>query len=809
MATAKRLTYNGGHMASEVTPCGVTKLTEWTQETTTTTRYEAGADEDEDEDEETLQLRLAAIEAKLRLKKLQQSKARELETGAENEQVDRQRPTSSLNRTSSTRIASRNQSIHQPLRNRVEVPLSPTKRQTDAAEPRSPSRILLGIDKGWTGNDVSLGRTPSGRSNSSRLISRTSKYDTTRSNLNQISSSSQASRPKSFSERLAEGRAQEATRQARNEEIQRRRSSGFKLNEEELEGFRLAAEEAKAHAVTSSPTRKSETVDYGREAVLAAFHDNKGRGLTRSRTTPNLARADSEKDDSTNSYGGDASLYDPFSQLHLSSRVLPHSFLKRTFESAEPVRLPWLLRNIVSPDYELPSAITGDFVVFGIVASKSTPLNHRTGTDAQSKGSDDWEKKWDDGSQNEKRFMAMTLTDLNWTIDLYLFGTALPRYHRLSPGTLIAILNPGIMPPKPGKQDSGQFSLSLNSGADIILEIGTARDLGFCQSVKKDGKQCSSWVDSSKSEFCDWHVDAQVRKTQAGRMGVNSSASSILSSNRFGGGGTGYGSRRTNSKRGRGEGIGEVKGHDLLSRDGSHYDRSTGTKFFALPSSAPAYNRNNNANRPYSALGDDPFLVEGALSRDNISKNERLRKRIATEAKEREIARKLGESDLGRGRSAAGGEYLRKRSEGQQRNCSAGSTPNSSSNADGSSLSSAILSSGTKSSTTARSNILSSASSTTAARNSNGKRSAEDVRLSPVKKKASLPSSSSLIGRRDDKADGDKSVKNRKVTRFITEKGIREAGRESLPGPGHGAMTNARNRRSDYDYNDDDDLDIV
>ena len=791
---------------------------------------------EDEEDEETLQLQLAAIEAKLKLKKLQQSKARPIE-GSGGEGIEGRRPISALSQRSISRPTSRAQNDQNTLRGRVEVPLSPTKRQAPAPEPRSPSRVLLGIDKGWKGSDVSLGRASSVRSTGSRLMSRLSKYDSTRSAPDQMQTGSSTTRPKTFSERLSDTRAQEVEREARKAELLRNRSSGFKLNAEEMEGFKKAAEEAKSHEIRRSPSRGASSTDYGREAVLQAYHENKSSGLRRSNTTGSISKAkqtlsahtaepsESASGESDNKYGGDTSLYCPFSQLHLSNRVLPHSFLKRTFEEAEPVRIPWLLRYVHSPDYELPSSITSDFVLFGIVASKSTPRNHlQRPSEANIRGSDDWEKKWDDGAQNDKKFMVMTLTDLKWTISLYLFGTALPRYHRLSPGTVIAVLNPGIMPPKPGKQDSGNFSLTLNSGGDTILEIGSARDMGFCKSVKKDGTQCGDWVDSRKSEFCDFHVDLQIRKTQAGRMGLNGSESSILSSNRlWRGGGDGGGSSRRDGRAGEKSSSardGPTKGRQgLLSRDGAHYDRWTQTSYYAVKSSAPTVRKDG---RPNPAAGDDPFLAaESAPSRETISKSDRLRQRLATEAKEREIAMRLGEGDLGRSRSAAGGEYLRKRlaANTAATSSSAASTPSSFRTAEGSSALLSSSSTGTRSSLASktRNRILSNSSQQSSATNTtnttnssslslntNGKRSADDVRLSPVKRKATLVSRTPGGGG----GDGNKGTA-KKITRFVTEKGIREAGRESLPGPGVGGLGGMGIGNEEEDDDDDDELEIV
>ncbi|KFY14971.1 hypothetical protein V492_02305, partial [Pseudogymnoascus sp. VKM F-4246] len=124
-------------------------------------------DEDEDEDdEETLQLRLQEIQARLKLKKLQKAKAG---GGDIAEAIPRSRTVPNLRANSSAAIHGRSNisGLREERQERarsqasVHVPVSPV-RKLQAPEPtRSPSRVLLGIDKGLKGCDVSLKRPPS------------------------------------------------------------------------------------------------------------------------------------------------------------------------------------------------------------------------------------------------------------------------------------------------------------------------------------------------------------------------------------------------------------------------------------------------------------------------------------------------------------------------------------------------------------------------------------------------------------------------------------------------------------------------
>jgi len=122
----------------------------------------------DEEDEETLQLKLQEIQAKLRLKKLQSAKANQSSPGSS---TLTGAGTDAALMSPGTRT-----SIKSPVQHRqnpIEVPASPVRKMQAHQQQTSPSRVLLGIDKGWTAKDVSLKRAPSHkRLNSIRKIQR-------------------------------------------------------------------------------------------------------------------------------------------------------------------------------------------------------------------------------------------------------------------------------------------------------------------------------------------------------------------------------------------------------------------------------------------------------------------------------------------------------------------------------------------------------------------------------------------------------------------------------------------------------------
>lgn len=769
-------------------------------------------DEDTEEDEETLQLKLAAIEARLKLKQLQKGRGK---TGTPN--PDRHGDVGALHRPASA-VSFSSRAQDQPAHSRasrepssrdnsddLQVPMSPTRRLAPPLEPASPGRYRLGIDKGLKGSDVSLRRPPSSKGSdarsNSRLGSRDGPISNPRNTLVPQSHSFDETRSKSFSERMAEGRAAEKSRRerdARAERIKAGRSSAFQYDKTEMEAFKTAAAERRPESPSKLLTRHGRTDSFSREDVMRSVNNLKP-SLKRSQTTPTLrsgeeteprsflhrrgqkseaqsfssqperSRQNSLTDDASNETeralekAPDASKFEPFSSLHLSNRILPHSFLNRTLEDKKALRIPDLLRMIKGAPFELPEDIDGDYVVFGIVASKSDPKQVKESKNVTAQAAD----PFDDGLNNKNQYMVITLTDLKWTIDLFLFDTAFPRYYRLSEGTVIAILNPTILPPPKDKIDTNRFSLCISSSDDKVLEVGTARDIGYCKAVRKDGKTCRSWVDGRKTEFCDFHVDLQVRRAQAGRMGVNGGTGIIGPGGRSGSRTGFYGGPGRSTQKGPG---------GLLRADGAKYDRETQSLYYVTPGFKPRNNTGNSFQhlRPGQSAAnlidadvDDPFIAAGKMGRGMENKEERFRRRLVEQQREREITQKITSSRAG----GVAGEYLR------AQNNENTPTTNKAMSRSGAQHRRAGSGDPTLPSTSLAGDKPLGMSF----------KRAEAVRLSPRKRAH----------------DGDKPHGSGvKKTRFITSKGIKEAGRDSLGGnPDAIPQTN--------DFDDDDELEIV
>lgn len=733
-------------------------------------------DEDEDDDdEETLQLQLQEIQARLKLKKLQ----KKAKHGSDSENDGKNSGLKSLglgrahsvatSRGQSRMAARRDELLDRPTsQNTIHVPVSPVRRAQPAEVQRSPGRVLLGIDKGLKGSDISLKRAPSLRKREELLqgpyLQRPNSQAEQAGNRATASSlgSRDEERPQTFSERMAAVRSQEADREQRDSRIKKKRSAAFDIDQDQMHDFKQKAVE-----IPNAPRPNRE---FSREEILNSY--NKPAGMTRSKTVPDLRSGvrntstsinastivASERSESQASSRrppreepvapqgppsevseSEATQFEPYSSVHLSKRIIPHQVLTRTLSGKKTFLLPDLLRVVKSPDFSLPE-IEEDIVIFAIIAQKSEPRAHAANGKAQTRG----------------KYMIMSLTDLKWEVDLFLFDSGFEKFWKMTPGTIIAILNPGIMPPSRGKTDTGKFSLTVNSEADTILEVGSARDLGFCKSLKKEGKTCDSWVDKRHTEFCDYHVNETLKKTHSKRMEVNTM--------NFGKGG--FGARGPNSH--------DVAGHMGYKKKAqdekrTRWDRESHSQIFI-----------GSGNASAAKLLDNVDYNADAFHRGS-TKEERVTRQILAKEKERELAKRLGAMGGG-----LGADYMRRKD------------------------------------TTAKQRTESSRDAgyelppppdAAALGLLSGK--AKDVDLGPIKRKrtntSSLSSAPAAMGwgtgltkKLGSMKEGENLQPVKKKTRFVTEKGIREAGRESFGGdlPKVAAV-------EDFDDDDDDDLDIV
>lgn len=602
----------------------------------------ASSSEDGEEDEETLQLRLAEIQAKLKLKRLQ--KQNKTATPVEESQNGGHMP-SSRNRSRSPPKRAEQYVARSPERNvkaggqstnprrlapsamesGIEVPLSPARDRIELREQMSPARKRLGLSAAARAGDVSLKRARDGTQLSRNDSSRAGRHD------------AEPPKPKiSFSERLKQSKTESNDREVKQERIEKTRSTGFGSSaatsttasraatvrerpRPKIEVSTKRPQSAHTAQVSSGPQNdpaiaRSNSTKSSRFDQSSRPRETNGQSVSRSQSRAEPRSAD-EEDSKEGSPG-----FDPFSQLHLRKRNIPHVDMARALEGKEIYTLPRLLKEVKAPHYDPPDC-ESDFVVFAVLASKSSPFDQKAGH-----RTNDENKPQEDAEKPRNKFMVFHLTDLKWEVDLFLFGSGFDQFWKLTPGTLIAILNPGVMPPK-GNQNTGRFSLKLGSSEDCVMEVGVARDLGYCSSVKKDGNQCDAWVDKRSTEICEFHLNLMIDRERKHRMEVNTMF------------------------RGRSEG----QRHKFNSRGGAE---GSFDKYMEKDKKGANARYSREYGQLYSVRGGNAANLLDAEDKVALDQ-ESSRKRIAAAQHERDLARKLGAMG-----DSIGSEYMRAKEDG-------------------------------------------------------------------------------------------------------------------------------------------------
>jgi len=706
-------------------------------------------DLDDEEDEEVLQLQLQQIQTKLRLKKLQAAKAQR--SGARADVGSGTRPESAGPLSSRPRLplSATEPHLRPKSQNAVEVPASPVRRlEASEAIQKSPSRVLLGIDKGLKAKDVSLKKAPSVRraqqareggplADHSRGVA---PAERTRRDV-----SEERPRPFSFNERLATARTEEAQRRERQARIQQARSTAFSVGREEVEEF-------KARAV-DIPNTAAQAPAFSRDEILGVGKPKAG-GLQRSNTVPSVRPGGHNLEDPSGeaAEAADETSFESYSGFHLSKRILPHPVVTRAVAGKQCYGIQDLLKLVTAPNFSLPD-LEVDIVVLAIVASKSDPRDHKPKADT-------------DGARqqqpsNRGKYMVLTLTDLTYDVELFLFKTGFDRYWKLTPGTVVAVLNPEVMPPPRGREATGRFGLVIGSDGDTILEVGAARDLGFCKAAKRDGQLCSAWVHARRSEYCEFHTNEAIGRTRRGRNELNA---------------TGFGGRRHNSY--------VVPDPPPGRPAAARYDRDAHSRFFVSGGSA------SSAAALLDADGRPAAPPSSVAERRLASK-----RRLAARERETDMHRRLGA--LG---SGAGRDYMRHAAAAAAGPAPSSSAVSSSSPSDVAAVETArtlglltrtaasvrLSPGGGKrkrpaSSASGGSSVAGATAGAALGWGSSLSHKLARMREGENLRKAGAATAGAGVGEAAAAGGGAGSRSPvRKKTRFVTDKGIREAGRESL-----------------------------
>ncbi|CAB4034735.1 MCM10 homolog, partial [Paramuricea clavata] len=104
----------------------------------------------------------------------------------------------------------------------------------------------------------------------------------------------------------------------------------------------------------------------------------------------------------------------------------------------------------------------------------------------------------------------------NSTISVFLFGENHKEHWKTVEGSVVALLNPAVLPPR--ERQSSVVAFSLDNPKKLMM-IGMSQDFGICHSGRKsDGKRCSNFINKAEGNFCQYHVQREYSKKRSKRM---------------------------------------------------------------------------------------------------------------------------------------------------------------------------------------------------------------------------------------------------------------------------------------------------
>ncbi|XP_046839836.1 protein MCM10 homolog [Xenia sp. Carnegie-2017] len=188
----------------------------------------------------------------------------------------------------------------------------------------------------------------------------------------------------------------------------------------------------------------------------------------------------------------DNGVTDGYSGLRILNPLISSTVMKRRTEGRKIIKISSIQSKIVNNDIE------GDWITIGVVIQKFPKTT--------SKG---------------ETYSVWKLSDLAFHLQtsiivLFLFGENHKQHWKTAEGSVVALLNPSLLPSREKK--SSDVALTLDNPKKIML-LGISQDFGVCKSSRKsDGKRCSNFINKSQGDYCQYHVQREYKKRRSHRM---------------------------------------------------------------------------------------------------------------------------------------------------------------------------------------------------------------------------------------------------------------------------------------------------
>lgn len=187
---------------------------------------------------------------------------------------------------------------------------------------------------------------------------------------------------------------------------------------------------------------------------------------------------------------------DPFFGIRIVSPLISSAEMKERMKDKISVTISKVKNHIISDN------VRNDWVIAGVLINKSTTKTSQKGTS----------------------YCIWKISDLSddlKTVSIFLFSNAYKQLWKTIVGSVIGILNPNVLE---SKDNIDQATLSIDNPQKMMI-LGRSKDMGKCKSVKKNGDPCTAIINTSRCEYCIYHVKQEYKKC-ARRAEIQSSNTS-------------------------------------------------------------------------------------------------------------------------------------------------------------------------------------------------------------------------------------------------------------------------------------------
>ncbi|XP_011352056.2 protein MCM10 homolog [Ooceraea biroi] len=174
---------------------------------------------------------------------------------------------------------------------------------------------------------------------------------------------------------------------------------------------------------------------------------------------------------------------DPFFGIRIINPLISSTELRERMKGKVAVTVSRVKSHIISDNAH------SDWVIAGVLINKSATKTSQKGTS----------------------YCIWRISDLSddmKTVSVFLFSSAYKQLWKTITGSAIGILNPNVLE---NKDNVDQATLSIDNPQKLMI-LGRSKDMGKCKSVKRNGDACTAIVNTSRCEYCVYHVKQEYRK---------------------------------------------------------------------------------------------------------------------------------------------------------------------------------------------------------------------------------------------------------------------------------------------------------